>query len=66
MRLRFHFILYKSSDGQYYFVLRSKNNKVVMTSETYKSKQGAKKGITAIQNAFFLDGIFDEIDKTDD
>lgn len=47
-----HFIIMKTEDGsEFYFVLRAANNKVVVTSETYKTKQAAKKGIRAVKRA---------------
>lgn len=36
-----------SSNRQYYWVLRSVNAEVLLTSETYVSKQGCKDGIAA-------------------
>lgn len=33
----------------YYFVLLAKNGEVVVTSETYKSKQSCKDGIKAVK-----------------
>lgn len=61
---KFHYILDKSEDGQFYFVLRSSNNKVLMTSETYKTHRAALKAINAIQNAYFLHQILDLQDRT--
>jgi uncharacterized protein YegP (UPF0339 family) len=40
-----------SADGQIYFVLVAANGEVIATSETYKSKQGCKVGIKAVQIA---------------
>lgn len=42
------FIIHKSKDKQFYFTVHSKNGYVVATSETYKTKGGAKKGIASI------------------
>jgi len=42
-----HYRIHKSTNGQYYFTKVSANNKVTSTSETYKTKQGCKKGIKA-------------------
>jgi uncharacterized protein YegP (UPF0339 family) len=43
------FQIKKSSDAQYYFVLKGGNNEVIATSEMYTTKQSAQKGIRAIQ-----------------
>lgn len=43
------FQIKKSSNDQYYFVLKAPNNEVVLTSETYTTKQSAKNGIEAVQ-----------------
>jgi hypothetical protein len=48
------FKLRKSTDGQFYFVLCAKNQKVILTSETYKRKENAHKGIAAIITAFSI------------
>ncbi len=45
-----HFVIRKSSDDQYYFVIKSANHEVVATSETYVSKQSAEKTIESIKN----------------
>jgi hypothetical protein len=42
------FILKKSEDDQFYFVLTSKNGKVLVTSETYKKRLGALNGIQSV------------------
>lgn len=59
------FVIKKSKDKQFYFILQAKNNQVVMTSETYKSRRNAKESLMLIQNAFFKNhGMIDTIDKT--
>ncbi|WP_200971164.1 YegP family protein, partial [Lactiplantibacillus plantarum] len=40
----------KASNGQYYFVIRSSNNEIVATSETYLTKYSAEKTIESIKN----------------
>lgn len=45
-----YFVIRKSSDDQYYFVIKAENNEVVATSETYYSKYSAKKTIESIKN----------------
>lgn len=41
--------LLKAEDGQYYFVLRAVNGKIILTSEMYQQKAGALKGIKSVQ-----------------
>lgn len=43
------FVIYKSSDRQYYFVLKAGNSEIIATSETYTTKQSAKDGIAAVK-----------------
>lgn len=45
------FHLHLSSDNQFYFTLRARNGRVLMTSETYKSKAMAKRGMIAVFKA---------------
>lgn len=61
-----HFRIKGSKKKQFHFHLRAPNNKIVMVSETYKSKQAALKSLNAVQNtAFALGGrILDVVDLT--
>ena len=43
------FEIKKASKGQFVFNLKASNGQVILTSETYKSKAGAKNGISAVQ-----------------
>ncbi|WP_430907045.1 YegP family protein [Maribacter sp. 2-571] len=44
------FEIRKSSNGKFYFNLRSKGNgEVIATSQMYASKQGCENGITAVK-----------------
>lgn len=43
------FELAKSSDGQYRFVLKAGNAETILTSELYKGKSSARKGIKSVQ-----------------
>lgn len=45
-----YFSIRKSSDRQYYFVIKSDNNEVIATSETYILKESAEHAINAIKN----------------
>lgn len=38
-----------ATDGQFYFVLKAPNGKVIATGEMYKTKQGARNGIRSIK-----------------
>lgn len=61
-----HFRVKGSKNKQFHFHLRAPNNKIVMVSETYKSKQACLKSLNAVQNvAFALGGrILDVKDMT--
>jgi uncharacterized protein YegP (UPF0339 family) len=39
----------KKASGQYHFVLNASNGEIVATSERYKTKAGAKKGIESVK-----------------
>ena len=41
--------IHKSTDKQWYFTVCATNNKVLLTSETYKTRQGLAKGIAALR-----------------
>lgn len=45
------FEIKKSGNDQFYFVLKAPNHEVILTSETYTSKQSAKNGIQAVQSS---------------
>lgn len=51
------FIIDKSKNGQWYFVLKGRNGETIVTSETYTSKQACKKGITAVKKSLFATTI---------
>lgn len=40
--------LFRGEDNQYYFHLRGANNRIVLQSEGYVTKQGAMNGITSV------------------
>lgn len=46
-------VIKKAKDKQFYFVILSKNNKILVTSETYDRLDSVKKGITALKKAVF-------------
>jgi len=43
------FEIRKASNGQYYFVLKAENGKIIATSEMYETKQGCKNGIESVK-----------------
>jgi uncharacterized protein YegP (UPF0339 family) len=53
------FVIYRATDGQYYFVIKGGNSEVLMTSETYTRKESAENGIRAVKqtapNALVVD-----------
>ncbi len=55
---RMKFEILKSRNKQFYFVLKATNGEVILTSETYKSKQACKDGIKLIKrNSLFAKTI---------
>ncbi len=49
------FIIRKAANGQFYFNLTAENNKVILTSEMYRSKAGALNGIQSVKQSARLD-----------
>ena len=43
------FELKKAKDGQFHFNLLATNGEIILSSELYKSKSGAKNGIASVQ-----------------
>ncbi|MBI4891208.1 MAG: YegP family protein [Acidobacteria bacterium] len=43
------FEIKKATHGQFYFNLKSPNGEVILTSEMYKARTGATKGIASVQ-----------------
>ena len=41
--------LKKSTNGQFYFVLKAGNSEVILTSEMYQSRASAENGITSVR-----------------
>lgn len=44
------FEINKSSNGQYYFVLKAENGKIIATSEMYTTKESCKNGIQSVKD----------------
>ncbi|EME8160485.1 YegP family protein [Enterococcus sp. C76] len=45
-----YFVIKKSTNDQYYFVIKSANNEIVVTSESYHSKYAVEMIIESIKN----------------
>jgi len=43
------FVLSKSADGQYYFVLKAPNGETIAQSESYTTRSAAKNGIESVK-----------------
>lgn len=41
-------VIKKSKNGQFFFVVKSTNGKILATSETYKRKSSCKQGVDAL------------------
>jgi len=52
------YILRKSRDNQFYFNLTAENNEIILTSETYLSKDGAMRGIQSVRTNSPLDSRY--------
>lgn len=53
-----YFELSATSDSQFRFNLKAGNNQVILTSESYKTKQSALAGIASVQKNAMEDGRF--------
>ena len=53
------FVLTKSPKGQLHFSLKADNGEKILSSETYKSKAGALKGIESVKKNSALDARFE-------
>lgn len=54
-----HFELRKSSNSQYYWSLHADNDKKILASEMYTTKQAALNGINSVKTNAPLDGRYD-------
>jgi uncharacterized protein len=53
------FVLKQSASGQYHFNLKAGNGEVILSSEMYQSKDGAKKGIESVRKNSQNDSMFE-------
>lgn len=51
--------LNKSTDGQFYFVLKDGNAENILTSERYQAVASARNGIESVQTNCIADGRYD-------
>ncbi len=54
------FIIRKNASNQFWFVMQANNNKTILLSEMYTTKQAAKNGIQAIKQEAASAQIVDE------
>ena len=50
----------KAKDGKFYFNLKAANGQVILTSQMYKDKGGAKNGIESVQQNSSLSDLFEK------
>lgn len=53
------FEISRSSDGQFYFVLKAGNAETILTSELYKAKASAENGIASVQANCAIDARYE-------
>ncbi|MDJ0592918.1 MAG: YegP family protein [Pleurocapsa sp. MO_226.B13] len=53
------FEIKKSKDNQFYFNLKAGNGEIILTSEMYKAKASAEKGIASVKTNAPDDGRYD-------
>jgi len=50
----------KAKDGKFYFNLKASNGQVILTSQMYKEKSGAKNGIASVQQNSSVNDLFEK------
>jgi uncharacterized protein len=58
------FEIKRASNGQFYFNMKSGNGEVILTGETYVSKQGAQIGIESAKINASVDSRYDRLTST--
>ena len=56
----------KAKDGQFFFNLKASNGQVILSSEMYKAKSGAKNGIASVQKNAAADDRYERKTSTSD
>jgi hypothetical protein len=54
------FEIKRTVDGRFVFNLKAANDKVILTSQTYETKEGAEVGIASIRHNATLDARYEE------
>lgn len=54
------FLILKSKNKQFYFVLKGRNGQAMFTSETYKRKASCVKSITSLKRGISTAKVVDE------
>jgi uncharacterized protein YegP (UPF0339 family) len=54
-----YYVLKKAANGEYMFNLKAGNHEVILTSETYSSKQAAQGGIASVQRNSPVDSNYE-------
>ena len=59
-----HYELKPAANNQFMFNLKAANGEIILTSELYKSKEGALNGIESVKTNSALDGQFERKQST--
>jgi uncharacterized protein YegP (UPF0339 family) len=54
------FEIKRTSDGRYVFNLKSANDQVILTSQTYEGKEAAEAGVSSVRHNAILDEQYEE------
>jgi uncharacterized protein YegP (UPF0339 family) len=58
------FEIHKSSDGKFVFNLKAANEQIILTSQTYSSKESAEAGIASVRENAPIDARYEEKSST--
>jgi uncharacterized protein YegP (UPF0339 family) len=56
----------QAKDGKFYFNLKASNGQVILTSQMYKDKSGAKNGIASVQENANINDLFERKESSSD
>jgi uncharacterized protein YegP (UPF0339 family) len=56
----------QAKDGKFYFNLKASNGQVILTSQMYKDKSGAKNGIASVQENANINDLFERKESSGD
>ena len=56
----------KSSDDQFWFVLKAGNAETILTSERYKAKNSVETGIASVQSNCAMDDMYERMESKND